>query len=48
MPHRVVGRMKAMLLEAQALSSKAQTDHRIAAAEAAALACKVRQAHATI
>ena len=44
MPHRVVRRMKAMLLEAQALSSRAQADQRIAAAEAAALASKVRQA----
>ncbi len=43
MPHRVVRRMKAMLLEAQALSSKAQADLRIAAAEAAALFCKLRQ-----
>ncbi len=43
MPHRVVRRMKAMLLEAQALSSKAQADLRIAAAEAAALSCKLRQ-----
>ncbi|DBA92530.1 TPA: hypothetical protein ACH3X1_002761 [Trebouxia sp. C0004] len=43
MPHRVVRRMKAMLLEAQALSSRAQADLRIAAAEAATLSCKLRQ-----
>ncbi len=43
MPHRVVRRMKAMLLEAQALSSKAQADLRIVAAEAAALSCRLRQ-----
>lgn len=42
MPHRVVRRMKAMLLEAQALSSKAQADQRIAAAEAAALTSKIK------
>ena len=43
LPHRVVRRMKAMMLEAQASSAKADTDLRIAAAEAAALASKVRQ-----
>lgn len=46
MPHRVVRRMKAMLLEAQALSSKAQADQRIAAAEAAALISKIKYAFA--
>lgn len=44
MPHRVVQRMKAMLLEAQAASAKAEADMRIAAAEAASLASKVRYA----
>ncbi|DBB14510.1 TPA: hypothetical protein ACH3X3_004792 [Trebouxia sp. C0006] len=48
MPHRVVRRMKAMLLEAQALSSKAQADLRIAAAEAAALSCKLRPLEAAL
>ena len=43
MPHRVVRRMKAMLLEAQALSSRAQADLHIASAEAATLSCKLRQ-----
>lgn len=42
MPHRVVQRVKAMLLEAQAGSAKAEADLRIAAAEAASLASKVR------
>ena len=42
MPHRVVQRMKAMLLEAQASSAKAEADLRIAAAEAVSLASKVR------
>ena len=42
MSHRVVQRMKAMLLEAQAGSAKAEADLRIAAAEAASLASKVR------
>ncbi|KAL3148684.1 hypothetical protein ABBQ38_014099 [Trebouxia sp. C0009 RCD-2024] len=41
-PHRVVQRMKAMLLEAQAGSAKAEADMRIAAAEAASLINKVR------
>ncbi|KAL0020086.1 hypothetical protein WJX79_009298 [Trebouxia sp. C0005] len=48
MPHRVVRRMKAMLLDSQALSSKAQADLRIAAAEAAALSCKLRPLEAAL
>lgn len=37
MPYRVVRRMKALLLQAQTQQAKAEADHRIAAAEVAAL-----------
>lgn len=46
MPYRVVRRMKALLLEAQVQQAKAEADHRIAAAEAAALASKIGYAFA--
>lgn len=41
-PHRVVSRLKQMLLDAEAKNSKAAADARIAQAEAGALGTKVR------
>ena len=41
-PHRVVSRVKQMLLDAEAKNSKASADAHIAQAEAGALGTKVR------
>eukprot|EP00891_Asterochloris_glomerata_P000304 jgi/Astpho2/304/Aster-02189 len=47
-PHRVVSRLKQMLLDAEAKNSKAAADARIAQAEAGALGTKVRSLEAAL